>query len=58
LDEDFDPVEGESLETIAAGGKADIESGDFVLIDGQADTDALYERIIGQVQAALAAEKA
>jgi len=57
LDEDFDLVEGETLESIAAGGKADIESGDFILIESQADADALYERIMRPVQAEPAVEK-
>jgi Arc/MetJ-type ribon-helix-helix transcriptional regulator len=48
----------EDLWTIAQAGIADVEAGRYILIETEADAEALYERTMAQVRAALAADKA
>ncbi len=51
LDEDQD------LWSIAQAGTADAEAGRFILIETEADAEALYERTMAQTRANLAADK-
>jgi Arc/MetJ-type ribon-helix-helix transcriptional regulator len=48
----------EDLWTIAQAGIADAEAGRYILIETEADAEALYERTMAQVRAGLAADKA
>jgi Arc/MetJ-type ribon-helix-helix transcriptional regulator len=49
--------EEEDLWTIAQNGIADIEAGRFILIETKADADALHEKTMSQVRAALEADQ-
>ncbi len=50
--------EEEDLWTIAQKGIADMEAGRFILIETQADADALHEKTMSQVRAALGDDQA
>jgi len=49
--------EDEDLWTIAQAGIADAETGRYILIETEADAEAIYESTMAQVRANLAAGK-